>query len=112
MVGAQSAANAHAMQAQFALGDGAQNAFYQPAATLGPLAKGVAVATSGAVPNVTYVLTSRWWLLRVRYFFLNASWTCFLMSLKFWDSSFSSSFVRILNGTRITLFSSFTFSQY
>ena len=69
---------------------------------------GVAVATSGAVPNVTYVPPRR----GQRHFFLNASCTCFLMSLKFWDSSFSSSFVRILNGTRMTLFSSFTLSQY
>jgi len=41
-------------------------------------------------------------------FGLNASSTCFWMLLKFFDRYSSSSFVRILNGTRTTLFSNFT----
>ena len=48
-----------------------------------------------------------------RYFFFgwNASLTCFLMSPKFFPMNCSSSFVRMRNGTRTTLFSNFTLSQ-
>src|SRR6185436_13726257 len=45
------------------------------------------------------------------HFCLNASSTCLLIALKFFDSSFSSSAVRIRNGTRTRLFASFTLSQ-
>src|SRR5687768_13033825 len=49
---------------------------------------------------------------RQPYFLLNASSTCLSMALKFFCTNFSSSSVRILKGTRTTLFANFTLSQY
>src|SRR5205085_10177065 len=51
-------------------------------------------------------------LLRQLFFFRKALSTCFLMSPYFFPTSFSSSSVKSLNGTRTTLLANFTLSQY
>ena len=48
---------------------------------------------------------------RPQSFFLNASSSCLLRSLKLLPRNFSSSSVRILKGTRTTLWANFTLSQ-